>query len=105
MYQLLQPLFDMGATCDLPDGGVHLWVRLPDDRIHRDKLQKNAEKRGVLFVPGHLFFPYGTGGEQYIRLNFSFASEDEIKRGIPLLIEAVEEACTSERKQSTGTCK
>lgn len=105
MYQLLQPLFDMGATCDLPDGGVHLWVRLPDDRIHSDKLQKNAEKRGVLFVPGHLFFPYGTGGEQYIRLNFSFASEDEIKRGIPLLIEAVEEACTSERKQSTGTCK
>ena len=96
MYQLLQPLFAMGATCELPNGGVHLWIRLPDDRIHSDKLRKNAEKKGVLFVPGHLFFPYGTGGEQYIRLNFSFPSEEQIREGIPKLIEAVKEAQTSE---------
>ncbi len=92
MYEQLQPLFEMGATCRLPEGGVFLWIRLPDDTVRIDKVRKFAEKRGVLFVPGFLFFPYGTGGEQFIRLNFSFASEEQILEGIPLLIEAVKEA-------------
>ena len=92
MYQMLQPLFDLGAHCDLPEGGVYLWIRLPDDMIRTDKLRKCADKRGILFVPGFLFFPYGTGGEEYIRLNFSFPTEEQIAEGIPKLIEAVKEA-------------
>lgn len=96
MLELLQPLFDMGARCIVPEGGVYLWIRLPDDTVRADKLKRHAEKRNVLFVPGHLFFPYGTGGEEYIRLNFSFPSEEQIRIGIPKLIEAVREAQTSE---------
>ena len=92
MYELLQPLFDMGAKCDLPRGGVYLWLRLPDDTVRVEALRRCAAKKGVMFVPGFLFFPFGTGGEQYIRLNYSFPSEEQIRQGIPLLIDAVHEA-------------
>ena len=92
MYKLLQPLFDMGAKCELPRGGVYLWLRLPDDTVRVEALRRCAEKKGVMFVPGFLFFPFGTGGEQYIRLNYSFPSEEQIRQGIPLLIDAVHEA-------------
>ena len=92
MYQLLQPLWELGAECQIPRGGVYLWIKLPDGTINGDKLQKEAERRGVLFIPGFLFFPYGTGGEQYVRLNFSYPSEEEIREGIPKFLEAMEEA-------------
>ncbi|MBO5665989.1 MAG: PLP-dependent aminotransferase family protein [Firmicutes bacterium] len=95
MVELLQPLFDMGAQCHIPEGGVYLWVQLPEDLVRADKVKKCAEKKNILIVPGFLFFPYGTGGEEYMRLNYSFPSEEEIRTGIPKLIEAVKEAQTS----------
>lgn len=95
MVEMLQPLWDMGAQCHIPDGGVYLWIRLPDDIVRGDRLKKCAEKRNLLIVPGYLFFPYGTGGEEYIRLNYSFPSEEQIREGVSKLIEAVKEAQTS----------
>jgi len=92
MYRLLQPLLSMGARCDLPLGGIYLWLRLPDDTVRIEALRRCAERKGVLFIPGFLFFPFGTGGEQYIRLNYSYPSTEQIQQGIPLLIEAVNEA-------------
>lgn len=92
MYELLKPLFAMGASCNLPQGGIYLWLRLPDDMVRVETLRRCAEKKDVLFIPGFVFFPFGTGGEQYIRLNYSYPSKEEIQRGIPLLIEAVNEA-------------
>ena len=91
MYRLLQPLLQMGGQCRLPQGGVYLWLRLPDGAARVEELSRRARKKDVLFIPGFLFFPFGTGGEEYIRLNYSFASKEQIQRGIPRLIEAVNE--------------
>lgn len=53
----------------VPQGGMSLWCRLPGLRA-RDLLAE-AERAGVVFVAGEVFFPGGTGGEESFRLAFS----------------------------------
>ena len=56
------------------------------------RLMTNAGKRGVTFIPGDVFFPEGTKGEQHSRLNYSYPGRQQISKGIPLLIEAMKES-------------
>lgn len=66
---------------DLPQGGLFLWVRLPDD-VPAEELLVQACRQGVAFAPGSLFFPdEGTGG-QWIRLNFVAQPVDVIDEGM-----------------------
>jgi len=51
-----------------PDGGMFLWVTLPDGMNSSDVLTKAVEKK-VAFVPGGPFHANG-GGENTMRLNF-----------------------------------
>lgn len=73
-----------------PEGGYYIWCRLPKN-IAQTKLINKASNKGVVYVPGEAFYPYGTQGESYIRLNYTFPSVDEIEEGIKRLMEAVEE--------------
>lgn len=72
----------------IPQGGTCLWCNLPQN-INQEKLLRNANNLGVLFIPGFLFFPYGDQGENYIRLSYSDISVDKIKEGIKLLNKAL----------------
>ena len=49
------------------------------------ELLVEAEKAGVTFVKGTDFYAGGAGGEQALRLAFSFVSPDEIAEGVSLL--------------------
>lgn len=74
-----------------PEGGYYIWCRLPKN-IAQTKLINKAANKGVVYVPGEAFYPHGTQGESYIRLNYTFLSVDEIDEGIKRLMEAVKEA-------------
>jgi DNA-binding transcriptional MocR family regulator len=49
----------------------------------------------VDFVPGSRFFPDGTQGKDWIRLNFVLNSLDEIEEGIKRLGTAIEQVAVN----------
>ncbi|MGX8773725.1 MAG: PLP-dependent aminotransferase family protein [Bacillota bacterium] len=73
-----------GLEYNVPEGGVYIWVRLPEGMNSR-KLLRQAQKRGLTFMPGYVFFPKKNMGARYLRLNFSYPTEDEIERGMDIL--------------------
>jgi DNA-binding transcriptional MocR family regulator len=68
-----------------PHGGLFLWARVPDS-IDTDRfLRETALKEKVAFVPGVNFYPNADGGNNAMRLNFSYAPPDVIVEGIKRL--------------------
>jgi GntR family transcriptional regulator/MocR family aminotransferase len=67
-----------GVHFDTPQGGLFLWLRLPD-KMSSDDLLTVARQEGVDFVPGARFFPDGNSGRDWIRLNFVLHSPEEIE--------------------------
>lgn len=83
MLDLMEELFPPEVTWTRPQGGLFLWVRLPDGMSATALLAK-AVKNKVAFVPGSPFYPHG-GGENTLRINFSNASPEQIEEGIKRL--------------------
>jgi 2-aminoadipate transaminase len=63
-----------------PQGGLFLWVELPE-RLNARELLSRCLEQNVAFVPGGSFFPNG-GHENTMRLNFSNMPEDRIDEGV-----------------------
>lgn len=80
----LIPLVEKGLIFQIPEGGLCLWCKLPED-VNEKKLFALCKQRGVLYMPGSVFFPYGYSGSGYIRLCFSSASEQQIDRAVEIL--------------------
>jgi 2-aminoadipate transaminase len=87
MLEELQKHMPVGVKWTKPQGGLFLWVSLPENCNSRELLIKAVEKK-VAFVPGHSFFPNG-GGDNTMRLNFSNAKPDMIRIGIQRLAETI----------------
>ena len=72
-----------GVRWTRPQGGLFLWVELPDWMDTADLLAA-AVKEKVAFVPGTPFYPNG-GGYNTMRLNFSYGTSAMIEEGIARL--------------------
>jgi DNA-binding transcriptional MocR family regulator len=79
-----------GTTWNEPDGGYFLWVDLPGG-IRGDELQVRAADAEVAFVKGSDFY-FTSGGEESIRLAFSYATADEIDEGVTRLGRLISDA-------------
>jgi 2-aminoadipate transaminase len=66
-----------------PEGGMFLWVTCPEG-VDTNELMRDALVRKVLFVPGRDFFP-DASGQRFMRLNFSYATPEQIREGIQRL--------------------
>jgi 2-aminoadipate transaminase len=66
-----------------PQGGMFLWVTLPEGS-DATELLKQAMERNVVFVPGESFYPNG-GGRNTLRLNYSHDKPERIREGIERL--------------------
>ncbi|WP_454197525.1 aminotransferase-like domain-containing protein [Nocardia sp. Marseille-Q1738] len=53
----------------VPQGGLHLWARLPDG-TNTDRLVRDCETEGVYVASGHEWFPAEPSGP-FLRLNFT----------------------------------
>ncbi len=73
-----------------PEGGLFIWCKLPDDVDMLEFVQKAVEKK-VAVVPGNAFLMDDNGKTQYIRLNFSTPSDENIVKGVKLLGEVAKE--------------
>jgi 2-aminoadipate transaminase len=83
MLETMEEVFPSGVRWTRPQGGMFLWGILPKG-MDAAKVLKVAIEKKVAFVPGGSFHPNG-GGENTMRLNFSFSSPEVIREGITRL--------------------
>ncbi len=83
MIKSIEEYFPPEVQFTRPEGGLFLWLTLPDGMSAKDMLPEAIENK-VAYVYGSPFFPNG-GGENTMRLNFSNANEEQIVEGIKRL--------------------
>lgn len=87
MLQAIQQYWPSGVRVHSPEGGFHLWCRLPGEMRARPLLREAAQER-VAFVIGEPFHSDG-GGQHHIRLSFASPEEEHIEEGIRRIGEAM----------------
>lgn len=84
-----------GMSWTHPQGGLFVWVTLPQGVDGTELLQRAITEANVAFVPGAAFFTDGSGRDT-LRLSYSLASEAEIGAGIARLCSIIGDAsCAS----------
>jgi len=80
----LQRHMPAGVSWTHPQGGLFVWVTLPEGIDAAALLQRSLKEAGVAFVPGGAFFHDGRG-RNTLRLSYSLPGEADIDRGIARL--------------------
>jgi 2-aminoadipate transaminase len=78
------------ATWSRPQGGLFVWVRLPEE-FDTTELLAAAQAAGVTYLPGRNFSPTGKGSN-YLRLSFAYLSPEQIREGIQVLARVLKAA-------------
>lgn len=78
-----------------PEGGLFLWVRLPEE-IDTEEMFARVLEHKVAYVIGNAFYVDG-GGKNTMRLSYSVNTEAEIEEGIKRLSEVVREELAARR--------
>ncbi|MCB9103210.1 MAG: PLP-dependent aminotransferase family protein [Anaerolineales bacterium] len=87
MVEMMVEHFPEEVTFIRPEGGMFIWVTLPEE-MSSLALFEEAARLKVVFVPGRPFY-VGDGGDNTLRLNFSNCDEARIETGIAHLAEAM----------------
>ncbi len=95
MLQALERYFPQEATWTVPQGGLFLWVHLPNC-LSVQTICREALSQGILIACGAAFFP-DRKGYPAMRLNFSLLPE-EIERGIAIVGELLQQSFSSNLK-------
>ena len=90
MLTHIEKEFPSGVGYTTPEGGMFLWITLPQG-LDSTRMLQRALGRNVAYVPGSPFFALG-GGENTLRLSYSSATPGQIERGIAALGETIREA-------------
>lgn len=83
MLDALEASWPEGTSWTHPKGGMFLWATV-DPSIDTKALLPKAAAKGVIYVAGHAFYA-GAPEINHMRLNFSFSSDEAIRKGIPIL--------------------
>jgi len=89
MLEAMEDFFPEETSWTHPQGGLFLWSTMPKGMNSKKVLEKAIEQK-VAFVPGESFYARG-GGENTMRLNFSFAKPEIIRLGIERLGKVIKE--------------
>jgi 2-aminoadipate transaminase len=79
-----------GSSFTRPEGGLAVWITLPD-AIDTLALLPAAKERGVVYTPGALFYPDGRRSSS-LRLAVGAAAPAAVERGVRALGEVAREA-------------
>lgn len=90
MLDAIDRYIDKGVTVTKPDGGLFLWLSLPDG-YDGYELCKRAGERKVAAVPGVSFATDSSMTCPGIRLNFSLPTDEQIETGIRILGETIDQ--------------
>jgi len=75
------------AVISRPEGGFFLWIKLPSGTDTK-KMTEAAVRERVQFTAGPAFFPNG-GGQDFIRLAYSYESPEKCYEGGRLMAKAI----------------
>src|SRR4051794_17464982 len=75
----LQEHLPAGSVCTEPEGGLFIWVTLPEGHDAAEILPRAIE-RGVAFVPGKYFYA-GEADPRTLRVSFATATPEELRDG------------------------
>jgi 2-aminoadipate transaminase len=84
---LAKEMAGLDVQWNSPDGGMFLWVRLPQG-LNAVELLPQAVDKGVAFVPGAAFYA-DQADPRTLRLSFVTASVEQIHIGIAALAQAI----------------
>ena len=72
-----------GSTFTRPQGGMSLWVELPE-ALDSSELLENAQRRGVSYLPGR-YFAVSRPRSNALRLSFAGLAPERIEEGLAVL--------------------
>ena len=93
MLEAMQEHFPAQVQWTHPEGGMFLWVTLPEGIDATDVL-RNAVEQNVVFVPGESFYP-DRSVLNTLRLNYSHDQPERIREGIGRLARVLQSFCYS----------
>jgi DNA-binding transcriptional MocR family regulator len=73
-----------GVTWSKPEGGMFIWMVLPEGFDAAELLPRAVEEAGAAYVPGEAFFA-DRSGPNTLRLSYSLPSVEDIEAGIARL--------------------
>jgi 2-aminoadipate transaminase len=82
MLEAMEVSFPQEAEWLEPQGGIFIWVKLPE-KVNTTEMLSEAITQNVAYIPGSNFFT--SEKHNYMRLNFSHPSTEDIIQGISLL--------------------
>ena len=88
MVAAVERYLPAGVAYDPPQGGMFLWLRLPE-AMSADELLPLAVEEGISFAPGSHFYLDGAGGKEWMRLNFVSQPVEEIEEGMKRMAKAI----------------
>ncbi len=100
MLEMMDEMFPPEMRWTKPQGGIFLWGIMPEG-VDAAEVLKIAVERKVAFVPGAAFHPNG-GGENTMRINFSYSNPDTIREGIARLGATLKEVLTKNGHKITA---
>ncbi|RUT98175.1 PLP-dependent aminotransferase family protein [Mesorhizobium sp. USDA-HM6] len=73
-----------GISWSRPDGGMFVWLTLPEGADATELLARSVKEARVAFVPGNAFYADGTGRDT-LRMSFTLANDRAVNEGVPRL--------------------
>ena len=98
MLEALRTLFPEETRFTTPQGGMFIWVTLPNG-ISSEKLLAATLAHGVVFAPGRSFYP-AEAEENTLRLNFTNTEGASMETGMNILAREVWKQMPGRRKRS-----
>lgn len=89
MLKALEKYFPACVTWSKPEGGLFVWVTLPEN-VNAKELVMVCVEHKVIFIAGAAFYPNG-GHNNTFRVSFASMDEDVIVEGIKRIGEAMHE--------------
>ena len=89
MLDLMDDYFPSEVKWTKPDGGMFLWVTLPE-HVDTEKMFKRAIENKVAYVIGCAFYP-DRSHKNTMRLNFTYSTNEQIREGIKRLSKVIKE--------------
>lgn len=91
IIKAMEEEFPPGVSFTRPEGGLFLWVTLPEG-LDSEKVFHKAIEQNVAFVPGSAFYPNSKKANM-MRINYSNMPEDRIIEGIKRLGKVLKDEC------------
>ncbi|OFY31518.1 MAG: hypothetical protein A2X17_01275 [Bacteroidetes bacterium GWF2_41_61] len=88
MLECFKRYMPKSVSWTVPEGGLFLFVTLPSGYRSADVLKLTLIEN-LAFIPGEIFFCNGEG-KNTMRINFSYAPNEKIEKGVKILATAIE---------------